>query len=254
MIRPLRRRAEPDVEIETGRRRFGALGADRPPRLAAIAFRHQQLAVLARLQGRDLAGPVQAAALLRAVLHDAAMLGGGLDALAAFEDVVADRLLDVHVLARLAGPDRDQRVPVIAGGHRHGVEILVIERRANVDDALRLVAAQLLDGRPPRGEQPRVGVDDVGDRDVVVFQLAGKGLDVRLSPAVDARHSHAHRFVGAQHFARRFRAGNREQAESRARGGRSLDEPSAGNSGHGGDAPKKLWKAGKSARQLKAGP
>src|SRR5262249_10929479 len=55
---------EPDIEIE---RLGGALDrfvADRPARLAAIPLRDQQLAVLARLQGRDLTGPLNARALL----------------------------------------------------------------------------------------------------------------------------------------------------------------------------------------------
>ena len=73
------------------------------------------------------------------------VLLGRLDALAAFEDVVAARLLDVDVLAGLAGPDGDQRVPVVAGGDGDGVEVLVFQGLADVLDALGRVAALLLD-------------------------------------------------------------------------------------------------------------
>ena len=58
--------------------------------------------------------------------------------LPALEDVVADRLLDVDVLARLAGPDRRQRVPVVRRGDRDGVDLVVVEDPAEVLDVLRL--------------------------------------------------------------------------------------------------------------------
>ena len=62
----------------------------------------------------------------------ALILAGRLDHLPAFEDVVRCRLLDVHVLAGLAGPDRRQRVPVVGRGERNGVDRLVVEHRAIV--------------------------------------------------------------------------------------------------------------------------
>ena len=71
-------------------------------------------------------------AALRAVLDDAVVLAGGLDGDAALVDVVAARLLDVDVLAGLAGPDGHQRVPVVRRGDRDGVDVLVVERLADV--------------------------------------------------------------------------------------------------------------------------
>ena len=66
------------------------------------------------------------------VWHDPVVLAGGLDHPPAFADVVADRLLDVDVLARLAGPDRGQGVPVVRRGDRDGVDVLVVEDLAEV--------------------------------------------------------------------------------------------------------------------------
>jgi len=43
---------------------------------------------------------------LHAGLYDAAVFFRGLDSLAAFPHVVRDRFLDIHILARLAAPDR----------------------------------------------------------------------------------------------------------------------------------------------------
>ena len=113
-------------------------------------------------------------AALRAVLHDAVVFPRGLDELAALEDVVAARLLDVHVLARLAGPNRQQRVPMVRRGDRDGVEILVVEHLAEVLHALGRVAAALLDRRAAGSEQPAVGIDQIGDLDVL---HAGEGVD-----------------------------------------------------------------------------
>jgi hypothetical protein len=42
---------------------------------------------------------------------------------AAFLDILAHRLLDIHVLARLHRPDRRQRMPVIRRHDEHGVDI-----------------------------------------------------------------------------------------------------------------------------------
>ena len=71
-------------------------------------------------------------AALGAVLDDPVVLAGGLDGDPALVDVVAARLLDVDVLAGLAGPDGHQRVPVVGRGDRDGVEVLVVEHAADV--------------------------------------------------------------------------------------------------------------------------
>ena len=238
------RGAEPEVEVECFRRCFGGLGADAPARFAAVAFRDQQLAVLARLQGGDFLGTPEAAALLRAVLHDAAILGGGFGALTAFEHVVADGLFDVHVLARLAGPNRNQRVPVVARGDGHDVEVRVVERRANVRHAGGLAIAAAGDQFLARLVQPRIGVDQIRDSDVLVLEIVGELTDVRSAAPVDAGHADANRVVGPQHAARGLGSGDRKQAERRAGGGRFLDELAAGYSGHGGHLQFAGWAQG----------
>ena len=171
------------------------------------------------LAGRDVAGrlPGVAAALLGAVLDDPFVLARRLDALAAFEHVVAARLLDVHVLARLAGPDRDQRMPVVAGGHRDRVQVLVLQRLADVLEALGLRAALVLDLLDAVGEQAAVRIDQVRDLDAGDLQELA---DVVAAAAADAGHAEADRVVGPQHVARRLRAGDGERG--RHAGGRRL--------------------------------
>jgi hypothetical protein len=53
---------------------------------------------------------------LRAALNNAVVLPGSGSQLAAFPDIVRNRLLYVHVLTGLSGGDRDQGVRVIRRG------------------------------------------------------------------------------------------------------------------------------------------
>ena len=138
-------RPQPEVEIHLRRRLADdRLDADAAARLVAQAARDQQLAELARLDHLGNAGPGSAAAALRAVLHDAVVLAGGLDGDPALVDVVAARLLDVDVLAGLAGPDGHQGVPVVGRGDGDGVEVLVFEGLADVLDRPRACCSPLL--------------------------------------------------------------------------------------------------------------
>src|SRR5205823_6879476 len=145
VVRLLGRRPQPEVEVQLRRRLGDRLVPDAPARLAAVALGDEQLAVLPGLDGGDLTGPAGVAPLLGAVLQDAAVLLNGLDAAAALADDVAHRLLDVDVLARLHAPDRQERVPVVGRGDRDRVEVLVVQRLADVLHAGRPVAALVPD-------------------------------------------------------------------------------------------------------------
>ena len=101
---------------------------------------------------------VRRAAVLRADLDDAAVLSRGLDQLLPFPAVVAQRLLHVDVLARLAAPERGRHVPMVGRGDDHGVDRLVVEHLAEILHAAGGLAALLAgDQFGPRGE--RVAVD-----------------------------------------------------------------------------------------------
>jgi hypothetical protein len=135
--RLFRRGAKPEIEIDRCRRHFDRLHADAPPRLAAIAFRDEEFAILARMHRRNLVRLPAATAVLRAMLDHPLIFLGGFHTLAAFKDVVADRLFDVHILARLAGPDRHQRMPMVGRGDRDDIQRLVVERFAHVLHTIR---------------------------------------------------------------------------------------------------------------------
>src|SRR5262249_19077570 len=150
VIRLRRGRAQPDVEVEVAWRGFFGPEADiatrtlsAPAILVHQAAGDQELAVFARFGQFGQRLPRPGAATLRAVLHDAVVLAGRLDCDCPLVHVVAGRLLDVDVLAGLAGPDGHQRVPVVRGGDGNCVEFLVIERLADVLDALRPIGLPL---------------------------------------------------------------------------------------------------------------
>ena len=66
------------------------------------------------------------APLFGAVLDDDGILPRGLDELLALEDVVATRLLDADVFARLNRPDRRPGMPVVRRCYHHRVYILIV--------------------------------------------------------------------------------------------------------------------------------
>src|SRR5262249_28517324 len=115
--RLLRRRAAPQVVVDRLRERLLLVYlADRRPELVAQAAGEVDLAELAGVQEVDRLAHAGRAAALGAGLADLVVLAGRLDDAPALADVVADRLLDVDVLAVLDGPDGGQRVPVVGRG------------------------------------------------------------------------------------------------------------------------------------------
>jgi hypothetical protein len=66
------------------------------------------------------------------------MLAPGFDHFPAFPDIVGRGFFDVDVLARLAGPDGRERVPVIGGDDGDGVNLLVVKNHAEVPAGRRL--------------------------------------------------------------------------------------------------------------------
>ncbi len=96
--------------------------------------------------------------MLRAVLDDAVVLPGCLDHLPPLDDVVAERLFDVDILARLAGEHGGNGVPVIRRGDQHGMDVLPIQRPAEI-----LVALRLRGGKRARARLGDRGVRDIAD-------------------------------------------------------------------------------------------
>ncbi len=60
-------------------------------------------------------------------------------------DVVGNRFLDVHILAREHGLNRGEGMPVVRCGDDHSVQVFAVEHRAIVARALGLIALLFLD-------------------------------------------------------------------------------------------------------------
>jgi hypothetical protein len=96
---------------------------------------------------------VRHAALLRADLHDLAVLGQRVEDAPAFLRLVSQRLFNVNVLAGRHGVDRHRHVPVIGRGDEHGVHVFVAQelviiavgRRLGIGEFLRLLQVRFVD-------------------------------------------------------------------------------------------------------------
>ncbi len=222
---------EPDVEVDLFRGRRDRLLADAPAGLVAQGARDQQLAELAGPDGLDGLGPLAVGAALRPVLDDPVVLPGGLDGDAPLVHVVAARLLDVDVLAGLAGPDRHQRVPVVGRGDRDGVNRLVLEHAADVLLGGRRMTAGLaglardrLDLLEPFGIGPRVGIDQADDLDA---GHGGEFAHVGTAAPVEPRHGDADGVIGADDPAGRLGPADREGRPHPGGGHRTAQKGSA---------------------------
>ena len=113
-------------------------------------------------------------------------------------NVVAARLLDIDILAGLASPNGHQGMPVVWCGYRNGVEVLVVQRFADVLYRFWLVAAFLVDLLDALVEGSRIGVDQVGDLNSL---HAGEFFDVLRTSAVQACKADSDGVIGAEHNA-----------------------------------------------------
>ena len=138
----LRCRPQPDVERQLAGGSPVGLTPMLGARLVAEGSRDLKLAELSRLDHGNRMSPIPRGTALRTVLDDPVVTPRGFDGHPTFVHVVAARFFDVDVLARLAGPDRDQRVPVIRRGNRDSVDRLIIEHPANVLNGRRLASVR----------------------------------------------------------------------------------------------------------------
>src|SRR5262249_31078833 len=182
--RVVRCRPAPEIIVHRRGRLLRAVHlADAVALLVAQAARQGHFAKLAGVQVLHRLAQPAAAAALGAGLADLLVLAGRLDDAPALADVVADRLLDVDVLAVLDRPDGGQRVPVVGGGDRDDVDVLVVDHLADVLDELGHLPLLAFDGLHRLADDALVAVADGGDDAAV---LAVESANVRHAAAVDA--------------------------------------------------------------------
>ena len=210
MVRPVRRRTQEEIPVETGRRvvRLGRpLDRLRPDRPVGPVVHLAHRADDARLQPlADLPRPLPGVTLV-AHLRRHARLAGGRGQRAGLGHRARQRLLAVDVLAAPQRLHRDDGVRVVGSRDDHGVEVrLAVEHLpvVRVDAGVRKLAQRA------RGES-QVGVAQ--RRDV----LAAAAPDVGPSPAAHADAGNVER------VARRLHAGPAQHVtrHDHQRGGRS---------------------------------
>ena len=162
-------------------------------------------------------------AALRAVLHDQAPPAGRLPKEPRLAQVVAAGLLDVDVLAGVAGENRCRSVPVVRGGHDHRVDAGIVEDPPEVGAAIG--GGKLGRRLPTPGG---VGIHDRGDPDPRHLRHRPRDRPA-LGAAPDQADGHGRCPIGCM----RRVAGGRE---NRGRRGRSREKSAAGagcGAGHG---------------------
>ncbi len=106
------------------------------------------------------------------VLDDPLVFSGGGDHLAALEEVVRAGFFDIHILARLAGPDRRQRVPAISQAVGHRIDRLIVKHLPHVAVDGQLLAFQIRIPLAGRLKLALVTVADGHDLHVLLGHLS----------------------------------------------------------------------------------
>ena len=174
-----------------------------------------------QLAGQRIMGVLLAGSQLAAGLEHAIELADRLDHRRAFVDRQRQRLLAIHVLARLARLDRRDGVPMVGRGDEHGVDVLAGEHVAEVVVLVAAFGARggavvLVD--PLLGVAAAVGVDvaDGQNANVVEPEKRGDVKAVGLHPQAD--HADGDLVAGARLVAAEHRAGNDRGNRDRRRG------------------------------------
>ncbi len=118
-----RRPSQPAVPVKSRRRRAGVAEVKGRTGFEVVHFHKADRAKFAAAD--IVAGNVVVfgGAVLRADLDDPLIFPGRLDHSDAFPDAMRVRFLDVHILAGLAGQNRQRRMPVVVSRHDHRVHI-----------------------------------------------------------------------------------------------------------------------------------
>ncbi len=203
---PLGRRPQPQIVMNARRRRFFRRPANRVPPFKTEAARHVHVADHAFAEFFHAFPHARRRAAVGAVLDDAVVFAGRLHQLRAFKNVVGAGLLDVHILARLTGPDAHQRVPVIRRGDGDGVDGFVFQQLAHIGIGGWTRLAGRLDLGQAASQDGFVHVAQRGDLHVGHGRV---GLDVGIALPAHAYHRHSHGVIGAAKPRRKLRTRRR---------------------------------------------
>ena len=136
---------------------------------------------------------------LGAKLDDSAMFFGRRDHRSTFLRVVAIRLFDVHVFARLTGHDGRQPMPMVRRAEDDRVNLRIVQRAAKVADLFRFASGLFCKLPGPIVEHPLVHVADVLHKDVV---QRPKRCQQPAAAATDPDHRDVHAIIRAGTYLR----------------------------------------------------
>ena len=196
-VGPFRFGAEPLVPVQPCRCRAGSDGAQVGAEFIVQPACHIQIADSALFEFLDAFPNVGARPVLCPVLDHAIVLAGGRHHLASFEQVVAARLLDVHIFARLTGPNRRQRMPAVSQAIADGIDGLVVEHLPHVRIGGQLLALEIRIEFRGILDLAFIAVTDGDDFDVVARHL-GQCSHVGSHPSAQAQQPDTNSVVGAQ--------------------------------------------------------
>ncbi len=189
----IRRGAGPEVEIKARRQRRGRIDeADAFAPLVADGVGHFDVADLSAPDEVDRLPHAGHAAALGPHLADAAELAGPLRDHADLFDVVAARLLDIHILAGLHRPHGHHGMPVIRSGDGDHVDVLVVEQPTEILLEPRH-PGQILQLRPAFHQPGRVAI---GKSDHLGIGISQPLFHVRGTSAAQADDGDTQLLVG----------------------------------------------------------
>ena len=195
MVRPLARRSQPQIPVKPGGNRFDLLEADGLARAGKHPVSPVDVSDDALLNQLGCFAEGAVGTSLSTGLDDTVILARRLQHLLSFEEVVADRLLHVDMLARLAGPDRGEGVPVVTAGDSNHIDLGIVQDPPEVRLCFRPLSGLFLQFGRFLGHSPFVRIADDGDFDVVKV----RGLIHQTSsPKPSANQSHPDPVVGSR--------------------------------------------------------
>lgn len=134
---------------------------------------------------------VNAASLLRAHLDDAVVAVSSVRHPAALAHEKRHGLFNIYVLARLASEDGNQRVPVVGGGNNDRLNVLIVQKAAEVAIAFRL--------RPAHGDAlAHSRLITVGEGDNIHIRLIFEIVNVLVADESKADEADLHAVIRAR--------------------------------------------------------
>jgi hypothetical protein len=135
-------------------------------------------------------------AAVDADLRDAVVPPRGVHHAPPLDHAQRQRLFDVDVLARLAGVDGLQGVPVVGGADDHGVHVLALQQPAVVAELPRV-------GADLAGGEVEVGLVEVADGDHLGVALGEEGVEDLVAAVAQADEAQADAVIRPEDLARR---------------------------------------------------